>query len=701
MQFKTEDNYAISLQGKWGCGKTSVLNMAIEEIEQLNSMNNQKPVIIKFNPWNYTDNNQLINQFFLVLSNELKIDNKNEKLNKVGNAIEKYSFALEYTKYIPVAGKYVKFIPKLFKNIGKSMKENSNEKLNDVSFRKGEVEKSLRELNNRIIIVIDDIDRLPNSQIKLIFQLVNSLAGFPNTTYLLSFDKDIVSRALSEVQNCNGEEYLEKIIQIPFDVPQLDESKLNDVLFENLNNLIYLPVGAEFDKERWSKVFNSCISPFISNLRDVNRFCNVFTFIYSNTKEEVDFIDMAGICSLKVFAYNIYSWIQDNRHTLVGGYNGGGISVSDVKNQKEERLKNFKEFYPNNPEIMLNAIACLFPKFSNRVSIHSNFEKTDQIHQAMRIASDRKFDVYFSMSLDNIKISRNELDASIFEMNENDLFLYVSNLYKLDLFSEYLREIKNNISRLPEERIDLILHILIKNSVRVKKDESNLFNLDNGRLSAYTMSDILFRISDENNRYKIIENMFLNSDFETFQYLLHFFHIIELTHGRIAETNHIHDEKLISIGNLDALEKIFLNKLKIFLKTSKLPDWKEFRRVAMLWENLEEIEYSKYVEDLIQNKLYAIKYIALYLGKWNSISGIDNKKYGYQVLNKLYEKYISTKDLLEIIEEERYTKEFWKLKDENIESVVAFYLLNESSSDNDINIHEIQEKIREWKNVCE
>ncbi len=66
MQFKTKDNYAISLQGKWGCGKTSVLNMAVEEIRQLSEVvdNSEKIVIVQFNPWNFTDTNQLINQFF-------------------------------------------------------------------------------------------------------------------------------------------------------------------------------------------------------------------------------------------------------------------------------------------------------------------------------------------------------------------------------------------------------------------------------------------------------------------------------------------------------------------------------------------------------------------------------------------------------------------------------------------------------------
>lgn len=171
MQFKTKDNYAISLQGKWGSGKTSVLNMAVEEIRQLSEVvdNSKKIIIVQFNAWNFTDTNQLINQFFLTLSNSLKFNNKEQKMQNVGSAIENYSSALEYSEYIPVVGPYLKLLPKLASIIGKSMKDKAKSKQNDVSYRKNEVEQALRELDTRILVVIDDIDRLSNEQIQLVF----------------------------------------------------------------------------------------------------------------------------------------------------------------------------------------------------------------------------------------------------------------------------------------------------------------------------------------------------------------------------------------------------------------------------------------------------------------------------------------------------------------------------------------------------
>ena len=52
--FNSSDNFAISLCGKWGCGKTSILNMTLSCLEKYR----EKIICIRFNPWNFSDSNQ-------------------------------------------------------------------------------------------------------------------------------------------------------------------------------------------------------------------------------------------------------------------------------------------------------------------------------------------------------------------------------------------------------------------------------------------------------------------------------------------------------------------------------------------------------------------------------------------------------------------------------------------------------------------
>ena len=696
MSYKTIDNYAISLQGKWGCGKTSVLNMAIEEIQHLSASleENSHVIIVQFNPWNFTDTSQLINQFFVTLTNSLKLDNKEEKTKRVGAAIEKYSSALEYSEYIPIVGKYLKLLPKLSAALGKSMKDKADSKSNDVSYRKGEVEKALKELDSRILVVIDDIDRLSNEQIRLIFQLVSAVAGLPNITYLLSFDKDIVARALGEVQRCDGEEYLEKIIQVPFDVPPLDISKVHNILFEKLDTLIELHNGMEFDKKHWSNVFNSCISPFIETLRDVNRFYNALSFMYASVKHEVDFIDMAGISSLRIFASPIFEWIRANKFSLVGGYSGGGVVLNELNKRKEETLQRFEEIYPQNPNIMLNAVSNLFPLFSNSVLYPSDLISPSELHQAMRIASNDKFDLYFSLSLDNIKISRGEVDSSLFNMKELELREYICSLNERELFNTYLTEISYNLSRIPEERIELILSVLIFQSGRIAEKKTNLIGFDSEIVSVYTISDMLFRIKDENARHNIILKMLSDSDFLAFQFLLHLLHIIELTHGRVAETNNIREDKLVTLEHLHELEKVFLERIKCLVATTNLLDWKEAQRASFLWDFIETESYKEYMTAALLDSISVVKYISTKASTWHGSDGI----YGYTFSDKSYTKFISDEKAIDIINHLRFTESFWVLERRVIETSVAFIIATNKANRDELDMIYVNSKIDEWEN---
>jgi predicted KAP-like P-loop ATPase len=696
VNFQTKDNYAVSLQGKWGCGKTSVLNMAIEEITQLseNMDENNKIITIQFNPWNFTDTSQLINQFFLTITNSLKISSKDKKAKDVGAAIEKYSSALEYSEYIPVVGKYLKLLPKLASAFGKSVKDNAESKINDVSYRKREVEKALVELNSRILVVIDDIDRLSNDQIRLIFQLVNAVAGFPNIIYLLSFDKDIVSRALGDVQNCNGQDYLEKIIQVPFDVPPLNISKLHNVLFEKLDSLIELPTGVEFDKNRWSKVFSSCISPFINTLRDVNRYCNALSFMYTAVKTEVDFIDMAGISALNIFASPIFEWIRENKFSLVGGYSGGGVVLNDIKKRKEETLQSFKDVYCKDSNIMLNAIASLFPLFSNSVLYPSDYSSPSELHQTMRIASKDKFDLYFSLSLINVKISRKEVDYSLLNMEEAELRAYIKYLNEQNLFSDYFEEIKHNLSRIPNDRIELFLSVLVFQSGRISEKQTCLIGANINDLSVYTISDLLFRIVDEGMRYSMILQMISNSDFLSFQNLLHLLHIIELTHGRVAETSYMREEKLITLEHLYEIEGIFIKRTKSFTTETNLLDWKESRRASFLWEFIERESYIDYMNETLSEAIAIPKYISLKANEWSGSDG----SHSYTFDDISYTSFIDDATIIDTINKLRFSDSFWALDKRAIETSAAFILKATNTVENfKESISLVNEIIDGWK----
>ena len=80
---KNEDEcLVIGLMGEWGCGKTSIINMVYEKIDEFNK--EQKPgrqwIHAKFNPWYFSNQNSILYHFFDFLMEEF---NKTDKINKI------------------------------------------------------------------------------------------------------------------------------------------------------------------------------------------------------------------------------------------------------------------------------------------------------------------------------------------------------------------------------------------------------------------------------------------------------------------------------------------------------------------------------------------------------------------------------------------------------------------------------------------
>ena len=112
-------------------------------------------------------------------------------------------------------------------------------RVGSVSSKKKALEKALLKLNGRIVAIVDDVDGLPNDQVRMVFQLVASLAKIPKISYLLSFDEEVVTRALGKIQKCGGFEYLEEVVQIPIKLPPISAGDLERILLSDLETIMF------------------------------------------------------------------------------------------------------------------------------------------------------------------------------------------------------------------------------------------------------------------------------------------------------------------------------------------------------------------------------------------------------------------------------------------------------------------------------
>lgn len=217
----------VALYGAWGEGKTSVLRMVQEDLAQAESVE-----VIPFNPWRFRDPDHLVEMFFETLAsrlgNSVKLGTRSEE---VGRALRSYGKLLNIVPGVQGLGDAVS-------TVGERIKEPTFETL------RNRVESGIRAAGVRPVILIDDIDRLDGAEIRAVVRLVKLTANFENTTYLLAFDPDVVAAALATAVDGatpeDGRRYLEKIVQVPLQLPSTDQGTLLHLTLEYLSEALTL-----------------------------------------------------------------------------------------------------------------------------------------------------------------------------------------------------------------------------------------------------------------------------------------------------------------------------------------------------------------------------------------------------------------------------------------------------------------------------
>ena len=453
------DGLVIGLFGEWGSGKTSVLNMTMNEIKNMGEESENEPLIVTFSPWNYSDKDNLISLFFRNLINHLDMPSNNKIKRKIGKVLTDYADCLDALSVLsPLGGILVNILKPIIKTQGANLMEVPN-----LDSTKEKLETILKGSNQKIIVVIDDIDRLTNSQIRDIFHLAKQVGNFPNIVYILSMDREIVCRALKEIHNIDGHEYLEKIIQIPFEIPKISKSKVHKYLFNQLDKIINdTSNDTIIDDSYWERVFVNCVSPYIDNLRDINRLTNIFKFKYRALYQEVSVEDMIGITTLEVLEPKLYKWIYNHKDVLCNSIRYNISRNNGTRAEYRERFYNEFKGININPDKSIRCVSTLFPAFAKEIDEYQGvYQSNAESKKKMKICDDEKFDIYFRYDLDSVEVSRSTIKDCLFRFNEEELGAIVEKINQDGNVVYFLEEVQSLIDDIPYERISLIASVVL------------------------------------------------------------------------------------------------------------------------------------------------------------------------------------------------------------------------------------------------
>ena len=501
----------LAIHGEWGAGKSSLLNFVKHYL--LERDESSRPIIIDFNPWWFKDHEDLAAQFLAQF--RAKLINETGPLRAAGDMLADYSEAIGsvvvWSLQIPLLDKVVAFFLKWFKRKPKS-----------IPHLKVEISKALAKSEKRVVFVVDDIDRLAPSEIRELFKVIKALADFPNVTYLLAFDRSIVSEALRSSLGVDGEAYIEKIVQVPFSLPAIDRIRLRKMLFDGLDLILKANPGIELAQQHWGNVYFSGLDHYIKHPRDVIRIVSAISVTYPAVAGEVNPVDFIAIEMLRAKSPDVYQTIRDNSEMFTKV-----ISDRSTSNYELMPMQRFHESWlarvPEERKKCTKALIVeLFPQLGGIIDgqrFGGSYSST--WHAQRRVCSQKAFDVFFQFGVPNDQLSRAEL-AQLLEVCEisvkdgTALLMSAAAQKRLDGSSkardilDHVRDVEDEVSESAAVGFISVLFDVGDLLLSARDEEAGgMLSLPNRWRLLFTLNHLLERISEE-RRVDVLGRVFTN-----------------------------------------------------------------------------------------------------------------------------------------------------------------------------------------------
>ncbi|WP_190242504.1 KAP family P-loop NTPase fold protein [Hymenobacter lapidiphilus] len=288
-------SFAIGVNGAWGSGKTSFINLIKERIDS------DDTILIDFSSWNSTTPNAVVTDFF----------------DTVQEAIAPY-----YSSLAQLLRSYSeKLISINDSDITKSIKSTITLVAGESSIKElyKQINKALSKINKRIVIFIDDLDRSDKSEILEVIRLIRNNADFYNTFFVVAYDRNYVLEALSQQNIHNHTKFLEKIFQLEINLPYYKaerlllhlESQLAKLFPNHYDSVIKPAIKSDSYRSNTAAIHH------LENIREVTRFSNSLSLNLSKLLNEVDIVDFMNIEIIRMKYPVIYELLFKKSHIFL------------------------------------------------------------------------------------------------------------------------------------------------------------------------------------------------------------------------------------------------------------------------------------------------------------------------------------------------------------------------------------------------
>lgn len=353
-----ETPMTLAIQGDWGTGKSSIMEMVAAKINAENKRGLYS--LVSFNTWQFSQFN-LGDQLPVVLLSRLlrEVSGEDEKTAATTETIKRALFKLSSSIVRTVTKDIVDLenlkpedTTDLIEQIGK-LKDNFQELIDKKAGEKG-----------RVIIFVDDLDRLDPARAVELLEVLKIFLDCNKCVFVLAIDYGVVARGVKakyggDFNDEKAKSFFDKIIQVPFKMP-VSKYKIETFVKQHFQNM-----GIKINKPADLKVYMDFIGHSIgNNPRSMKRLFNSFQLLSFVTKDAQD-LDGSDKTSKerdtqKLFALlcmqssfeKLYNYIVEHQNDIsepfLREFKEGTSPVYDGKITEKEKVRAvqfFNDFY--------------------------------------------------------------------------------------------------------------------------------------------------------------------------------------------------------------------------------------------------------------------------------------------------------------------------------------------------------------------
>ena len=313
----------VAIQGDWGSGKTSMMNMIRETL-------GDKVLTTWFNTWQYSQFNMgdaLAISFLSRLISDLGVEKANNDAAKtLVKTIGKQVALFTLGSINPLVGRIAEKVVESSSNSKEAAKEvDMPSAINELKkeFQNLVNEKITAAKKGRLVIFIDDLDRLHPGKAVELLEVLKLFLDCDKCVFVLAIDYAVVSQGVKQkygelIGEEKGRSFFDKIIQVPFKMP-VAKYEVGKYVAKSLRAIGVSVADEEIDT--YVKLIQASVG---CNPRAMKRLFNAFWLLNKvsmNTKEtrEKERKILFAVLCLQLSFEKVYNYIVNNPETCVDG----------------------------------------------------------------------------------------------------------------------------------------------------------------------------------------------------------------------------------------------------------------------------------------------------------------------------------------------------------------------------------------------